>query len=124
MRYFVVSLDGQKYGPADIPTLQQWIGEGRILPNTYLEEEIGGARLQAGGVRDLRFTPEAPPAMTPPPATTGYASVYSNPQNADLSQNPYADGSYATHQDANSPSGYYGGPMGYSTAARQSLNNA
>lgn len=120
MRYFVVSLDGQKYGPADIPTLQQWIGEGRIMPSTYLEEEIGGARMQAGGVQALRFPVE--PSMSPPVTTQPYQSVYTNPMGdpnrpQDLSQNPYADGTYAYHQS-------YPGAEAYSVVARQNLNNA
>ncbi len=120
MRYFVVSLDGQKYGPADIPTLQQWIAEGRIMPNTYLEEEIGGARMQAAGVQTLRFPVDQP--ISPPTAMQAYQSVYTNPTNPpaanqDLSQNPYADGTYGYQQS-------YPGAQAYSVSARQNLNNS
>lgn len=119
MRYFVISLDGQKYGPADIPTLQRWIDEGRILPNTFLEEEIGGARLQAGGVLALRFAPQAP-TQTANPYAAG--NPYSqNPYGAggpvapqDLSQNPYASGNYS----------YQAPTDAYGFAARSNLNNA
>jgi hypothetical protein len=40
--YYVIAQDGNRYGPADIPTLQQWVREGRIAPNTTLEDEVTG----------------------------------------------------------------------------------
>jgi len=55
MRYFVIAEDGNKYGPADIQTLNTWIQEGRILPSTLIEEEGSGARLAANSVAGLVF---------------------------------------------------------------------
>jgi hypothetical protein len=35
--YFVVASDGNKYGPADLPTLNQWAADGRIAGDTLIE---------------------------------------------------------------------------------------
>ena len=59
MRYFVIGDDGQKYGPADVPTLQAWIAEGRLLPTQQVEEEASGARSAARAVPGLNFPLEA-----------------------------------------------------------------
>lgn len=55
MRYFVFGNNGEIYGPADIPTLNQWIAEGRLLPTTMIQEELGGARFAASMLRELAF---------------------------------------------------------------------
>jgi hypothetical protein len=60
MRYFVIADDGNRYGPVDIQTLNQWIQEGRILPSTLIEEEGSGARIAASSVSGLTFG-QAPP---------------------------------------------------------------
>jgi hypothetical protein len=59
MLYFVIGPDGTKYGPADIPTLNQWIGQGRVKPATVLED-AGGLRMAASAIDGLRF-PSGPP---------------------------------------------------------------
>jgi hypothetical protein len=53
--YSVIATDGNKYGPADVATLNQWIGEGRLMPNQMLEEETSGARVAASAVSGLNF---------------------------------------------------------------------
>jgi len=55
MRYFVFGNNGEMYGPADIPTLNQWIAEGRLLPTSMIQEELGGARFAASMLRELAF---------------------------------------------------------------------
>lgn len=65
MRYFVIAPDGNRYGPADVPTLNTWIAEGRLLPNQSLEEEDTGARVIASQIPGLIFNPIGPEA--PPP---------------------------------------------------------
>ena len=55
MRYFVVGVDGELYGPADIPTLNQWILEGRLMPTSMLREELGGAQFVASRLPELNF---------------------------------------------------------------------
>jgi len=55
MRYFVIGANGELYGPADIPTLNQWIAEGRLLPTSMIQEELGGARFAASLLKELQF---------------------------------------------------------------------
>ncbi|GMV38244.1 MAG: hypothetical protein AMXMBFR61_27520 [Fimbriimonadales bacterium] len=50
MKYYVVDLSGQKYGPADIATLQAWAREGRVSGDSVLEAEGTGQRTTAAAV--------------------------------------------------------------------------
>ena len=86
LEYFVISPQGQEYGPADIAVLQQWIAESRIGPDTLLRPASGGATVAAGLVPGL-FPPSA--SNVPPPIApgTGAASYAAYPQ-ADYSQAP------------------------------------
>lgn len=99
MRYFVVTADGQKFGPADVPTLQQWANEGRLLANSMLEEEISGNRVQASAVPGLNLGGPAPQASPYGGAAPGASNPYGNPQQPQnppggnpYSQNPYQQG--------------------------------
>ncbi len=98
MRYFVITDDGNRYGPADLETLNQWIQEGRLLATTLLEEEASGARIAASAVPELTFPIPAPGATTgqapgggASPPTSGPAS---NPYSAPY-QRPGPGGTYA-----------------------------
>jgi hypothetical protein len=53
-RYYVLWPDGQRFGPADLPTLQRWAVENRIGPGTLLEEVGSGRHLRATDVPALR----------------------------------------------------------------------
>jgi len=55
MGYYVIAHDGDRYGPADIPTLQQWVREGRIAPNTTLEDEFTGTQIRASLLPELSY---------------------------------------------------------------------
>lgn len=55
MRYFVLTQDGHRYGPADIAVLNLWIAEGRLQPNQWVEEEGTGQRHMASAVFGLQF---------------------------------------------------------------------
>ena len=55
MRFFVLGDQGQKYGPADVLTLNQWIAEGRIVPHSMLLEEVSGGQIVASSVAGLDF---------------------------------------------------------------------
>ena len=66
IKYFVIAADGQKYGPADVPTLNTWIAEGRLQPTTMLQEANSSVQVEAHGVPALKFT--ARPANAPPPS--------------------------------------------------------
>ncbi len=63
MRYFVIAENGELYGPADLETLNQWILEGRIVPTSMIQEELGGARFAASLLEGLQFStsPVPPP---------------------------------------------------------------
>lgn len=74
--------DGQKFGPADTATLNQWVAEGRLAPNSMLEDASSGARVLASQVPGLLFPGSAPmgapggaPQMAPPSN-----DPYANPQ--------------------------------------------
>lgn len=103
MRYYVIASDGQKYGPADLATLKEWVEQGRITTATMLEEEIGSARLVASGLTGLfsASTPYSRPVdqQGPYQSNSSYTPPSSQPN---LSNNPYA-----------SPSTYYRGDAGH-----------
>ncbi|GBC95074.1 hypothetical protein HRbin16_00861 [bacterium HR16] len=73
MGYYVIAHDGNRYGPADIETLQQWVREGRVAPNTTLEDEFTGTQVRASLLPELShlFPSTAPPptdaTRQPPP---------------------------------------------------------
>ncbi|CAN5556038.1 hypothetical protein BH11ARM2_BH11ARM2_38280 [soil metagenome] len=68
VRYFVLSDDGNKYGPADVAALAQWVREGRLLSHQFLEEEGTGRRVKATEVPGLVFGAGAAPGE----AAVGY----------------------------------------------------
>lgn len=78
MDYFVIAPNGQKFGPAPVPVLNQWIQEGRIAPDTLLQDAATGAQIVARALPGLDFMPR--PVIAPPGA---------NPYNmASPAQNP------------------------------------
>lgn len=84
MRYFVIGDDGQKYGPADVGTLQAWVAEGRLLPNQQVEEEGSGIRMAAAAVNGLNFPNQGPPQAQQAspyqqPSGTTYEGAYVRP---------------------------------------------
>jgi hypothetical protein len=75
MGYYVIAQDGNRYGPADIATLQQWVREGRVAPNTTLEDEYTGTQIRASLLPELSHlfpSQTVPPgdAYRQPPAMT------------------------------------------------------
>lgn len=70
MQYYVISSDGQRYGPADIATLNQWIAEGRLLPHQLVEDASTGVRIAASSVAGLMF-PQQPPTYQSYPRDPG-----------------------------------------------------
>ncbi len=113
MKYYVIWSDGQKFGPADVDTLNQWIQEGRVTPETELESVATMARLSASSVPGLIFGQPAPaasdlqvptdqPTMTmgADPAPSTFASPYG------VQETP------SQNQPANSPYQYPPDPTG------------
>ncbi|MBS1726867.1 MAG: hypothetical protein JST51_09115 [Armatimonadetes bacterium] len=62
MNYFVIGNDGQKYGPADISTLNQWAQEGRLTPTSMLEDATTGQQTMASQMPGISFPVAAPGA--------------------------------------------------------------
>ena len=96
MRYFVIGDDGQKYGPADVPTLQAWVNEGRLLPTQQVEAEDSGIRSAARAVNGLVFPVESTGPAGPGPGIP-QGSPYGSPQSS--YQNSYARGNQTTYGD-------------------------
>ena len=64
--YFVVdSASGQKYGPTDLEGLVTWVAEGRVMPNTLIEDATTMETMSARHIRGL--FPEPEPQVVPPP---------------------------------------------------------
>lgn len=76
MRYYVIGPDGQRYGPADIPTLNQWAQENRLTANQLLEDETAGTRVMASSVEGLVFPIAAAPNYQQPPANYAGGQPY------------------------------------------------
>jgi hypothetical protein len=72
LRYFILAPDGQQYGPADIPTINQWIAEGRIVPTTLLQPETSTMRVAASTIDGLIWAENQTfKAYTPQAVSTG-----------------------------------------------------
>lgn len=90
MGFFVIADDGNKYGPADLATLNAWIAEGRLQPNTILEEVQTMERRPASAVPGLNFPgvqqqaarTYANPTMGQPGPTMGQPGGYGGYQQA------------------------------------------
>jgi hypothetical protein len=72
MTYYVVAPDGQKYGPGDVVTLNQWAQQGRVLPTTVLEDASTGARFAASQVPGMTFAPAPTNDFAQPPSYQQY----------------------------------------------------
>jgi hypothetical protein len=71
MNYFVVGADGNKYGPASVDTLKQWVQEGRLSTQSTLIDAATNAQVQAGSVPGLFQTvPPTVPGAIPQQTTT------------------------------------------------------
>ncbi|HWD41875.1 MAG TPA: hypothetical protein VG944_23750 [Fimbriimonas sp.] len=81
MLYYVISTDGNRYGPGDLETLNVWIEEGRIARNTILVEESTGIEVTAGNLGGLTFPSPSP--LAPEPQTASYTRPSQSAQNGD-----------------------------------------
>ncbi len=80
MQYFVVLPDGQKFGPADLATLNQWASEGRLTPQSQLEDVASGQTFQASAIAGLIFPgAPGPTATAATPSVGAPSSDWSNP---------------------------------------------
>ncbi|MEI7987288.1 MAG: hypothetical protein WCI55_16820 [Armatimonadota bacterium] len=55
MPYFVVGLDGEKFGPVDVLTLNHWVQDGRVTPDSTLEDVSTGQQVLASSIPELDF---------------------------------------------------------------------
>ena len=100
MSYYVVDLaSGQRYGPAELDLLNQWVSEGRIKASTMLEDAVTGSRIPANQVYGLNLPAES--------------SVYP----------PYQPASHA-NPSTPYPRGYEAAPGLPPSAGKQDANNA
>ncbi|MEQ1821530.1 MAG: hypothetical protein ABL949_03385 [Fimbriimonadaceae bacterium] len=76
MRYFALAENGQKYGPADIQTLQAWINQGRVDSKTILLEEASGERLATGSLGARQFPARTTAIPWPAPTDTSPSNYY------------------------------------------------
>jgi hypothetical protein len=80
MQYYVIGPDGNRYGPADVPTLRQWVLERRILPQSLLEDVRTGQRMPATAVLGPLEMPGQPmPGAYPEQPTAYQGSPYARP---------------------------------------------
>lgn len=78
MQYYVIGPDGNKYGPADVPTLKQWVAENRLNQGSMLEDFNTGQRVTAGqvpGLFDVATAAAPGPNMGPAVAPGPYAQA-------------------------------------------------
>jgi len=78
----VIGFDGQEYGPADIPTLRQWVQEGRINTLSKLRDFTTGRVVEAGSI------PELFPSSTPPPPVGAAYARPGAPMGYQQAENP------------------------------------
>ena len=76
MQYFVIWHDGQKFGPADLAQLNDWVKENRINADTMLESVVDGSRVRASELPGLVLPQAAAPStpadpVEPAPYTPG-----------------------------------------------------
>lgn len=64
--YYVLGDGGTRYGPADLATLKSWVQEGRVLPQTMLEQVVDGQVIPAAQVPDLFGGPAPQPSYQTP----------------------------------------------------------
>ena len=53
MEFLVLFPDGRSFGPASVETLSEWAREGRLLPNTMLENLATRQRVPASSVAGI-----------------------------------------------------------------------
>jgi len=113
MKYYVIWSDGQKFGPADVDTLNQWIIEGRVTPETELESVATMARLSASSVPGLVFAQAAPSGPDLQVPTDDLVQTTTADPGPSTFSSPYGvQETPSENQPANSPYQYPPDPTG------------
>ena len=89
MQYFVLAADGNQYGPADVPTLEQWATQSRISAATMLKDATNGQSVPASSVLST-FKGNTLVAAPVPPATQYAQPPYAAPTNGYATPPSYA----------------------------------
>ena len=92
MQYMVLAHDGNEYGPADIPTLKQWVTENRLERTSKLRDFQTGQVVLAGSLQDL-FPAQggvatATATAAAPPAQGAAPGPWANPPSPYTRQQP------------------------------------
>ncbi len=115
MKYFVILEDGRKFGPADIPTLNKWIEEKRLTPETMLESEVTGEQHKASMLPGLNFQ-----AAAPAPQPDVFKSPDPVQQPTDQGQPGSSQSPYDYSQPPQPTAGYSRAPVqGYSEESQK-----
>lgn len=112
--YYVIAADGNRYGPADIATLNEWIKDRRLEPNMRLEDVQTGALATAISVPGLNF-PAANASVVPPPAGFGPGGapvLGQQPGDAPYAGSPYGSAPYGQNQTPYPRHAQQGEPIG------------
>lgn len=82
--YFVIGSDGNRYGPVPIATLEEWVDQNRIIPQTMLIDATTGISVSAQSIPSLnaRFVPQTGYAQNQPhggPGQSAHTGGYQQP---------------------------------------------
>ncbi len=103
--YFVIGPTGDKYGPATVDVLTQWASEGRLSPDSWVEDAFSGRRLLARDVPGIILL-----SAQPPTSPTYGGGVNPGPHGGpQFGGNP----NYTGNSYQNAPSSPYARPMQY-----------
>lgn len=83
--YSVVATDGKEYGPVDLATVQAWIAEGRIVPDTVIVDGVTQMRAPAS-----QFPLIAPLFEQSQTSTQTQQAPFSSPNNPGVGQPNYS----------------------------------
>ena len=74
MQYFVTGTDGNEYGPVDLPTLQEWVKDNRVVPSSKIRNVSNGMVLQASTMPEVShlFPPAPVPSLGAVAPMAGY----------------------------------------------------
>lgn len=74
MQYFVTGTDGVEYGPVDLASLQSWVKDNRVFPNTKVRNATNGMVLQASTMPEVSnlFPPAPMPSIGTVAPMAGY----------------------------------------------------
>ena len=79
MQYYVITQTGDKFGPADIHMLSIWVNEGRVLPNTMLEEATTGQRMMANQIAGIGLPARGDYYQGMQPSPQNYPRIVASP---------------------------------------------